>query len=223
MTVLILILIIVIFIVATAFVSFFLFRKVNGQKVIIIENLRTLQDELEEKKKILESLAKLSVGLISPEDCESAKVALAKVKEGLDSEKGKATILQAESEAVDVRLRELEEIERELDSSGVEAAREMEMLRAQDRDIEFRNTSLFGMFETSLIIFDKAGSASRGDPEVAEIIAKVKSDIELSERRLRQFQEELPNLNEKYMSLKRAYDALDIEYAQLYEKQSVKE
>jgi len=117
----------------------------------------------------------------------------------------------------------LEEIERELDSSGVEAAREMEMLRAQDRDIDFRNATLFGQFETSQIVLDKAASSSRGDPEVADMIAKIKGDIEASEQRLKQFQEELPNLNEKYMSLKRAYDALDIEYAQLYEKQSVKD
>lgn len=223
MTAISIIIIIVLFVVASAFISFTLFRKVNGQKVIIIENLRILQDELEEKKRILENLAKISVGLITAEDCQSAKTNLTKVKEGLDAERGKATILQAESEAVDVRLRELEEIERELDSSGVEAAREMEMLRAQDRDIDFRNTTLFAMFEQGVIVFDKAGAASRGDPEVADIIAKVKSDIEAAEQRLKQFQEELPNLNEKYMALKKAYDALDIEYAQLYEKQSVKE
>jgi DNA repair exonuclease SbcCD ATPase subunit len=223
MTVFSVILIVVIFVLVTAFICFTLFRKVNGQKVVVLENLRILQDELEERRKILENLAKLSVGLITLEDCETAKAQLAKSKEGLDAEKGKATILQAESEAVDVRLRELEEIERELDSSGVEAAREMEMLRAQDRDIEFRNTTLFGLFEQSVIVFDKAMAASRADPEVAEIIAKVKSDVEAAEQRLKQFQEELPTLNEKYVSLKRAYDALDIEYAQLYEKQSVKD
>jgi len=223
MTALSLILIVLVFVIATAFVSFSLFRKVNGQKVIIIENLKNLQDSLEAKKKILENLAKVSVGLISEDECGNAKSLLSKTKEGLDAEKGKATILQAESEAVDIRLRELEEIERELDSSGIEAAREMEMLRAQDKDIDFRNSTLFGMFETSTIVMDKAGAVSQGDPEVMAVITKVKADIEASEQRLRQFQEELPNLNEKYMSLKRAYDALDIEYAQLYEKQSVKE
>jgi hypothetical protein len=214
---------IVIFILATAYVAFSLFRKVNSQKEIIIENLRILQDEMEEKKKILENLAKISVGLITTDECNAAKESLTKAKENLEAEKGKATILQAESEAVDIRLRELEEIERELDSSGIEAAREMEMLRAQDRDIEARNNSLFEQIESSSIVFDKVGNASKGDPEVLELIAKVKGDLELTEQRLRQFQDELPNLNEKYMSLKRAYDALDIEYAQLYEKQSVKD
>lgn len=223
MSSLIIITIILVFLISAAFVCFTLFRKVNGQKEVIIENLRILQEELEEKKKILENLAKVSMGLISEDECQSAKNLLAKSKEGLDAEKGKATILQAESEAVDIRLRELEEIERELDSSGVEVAREMEMLRAQDKDIEFRNSNLFGLFEQSNFVLDKAGAGSSGDPEVAQIIAKVKSDIEATEQRLKQFQEELPNLNEKYVSLKRAYDALDIEYAQLYEKQTVKE
>lgn len=223
MNALVIISIIVVFLAATAFVCFTLFRKVNGQKEIIIDNLRILQEELEEKRKVLENLAKVSVGLVSEEECQSARNLVSKSKEGLDAEKGKATILQAESEAVDIRLRELEEIERELDSSGVEAAREMEMLRAQDKDIDYRNSVLFGLFEQSGLILDKAGASSGGDPEVVQMVSKIKGDILAAQQRLKQFQEELPNLNTKYMSLKRAYDALDIEYAQLYEKQSVKE
>ena len=211
-----------IFLAAAGFISFSLFRKVNGQKEITLLNLNTLQTELEEKKQILENLAKFSVGLIMAEDRDKAQEGLSAVREAVESEKGRVTILQAEAEAVDVRLRELEEIERELDSSGIEAAREMGMLRAQDKDIEFRNTKLFEMHEEAELLLNRI-SSNVTDPEVLSLIEKARADLKGSQERLKHFQDELPTLNEKYMSLKRAYDALDIEYAQLYEKQSSKE
>jgi hypothetical protein len=211
-----------IFLAAAGFISFSLFRKVNGQKEITLLNLNTLQTELEEKKQILENLAKFSVGLIMAEDRDKAQEGLSAVREAVESEKGRVTILQAEAEAVDIRLRELEEIERELDSSGIEAAREMGMLRAQDKDIEFRNTKLFEMHEEAELLLNRI-SSNVTDPEVLSLIEKARADLKGSQERLKHFQDELPTLNEKYMSLKRAYDALDIEYAQLYEKQSSKE
>ena len=49
---------------------------------------------------------------------------------------------------------------------------------------------------------------------------QAKSDLNSGQMQLKHFQSEIPDINQKYVALKRAYDALDIEYAQLYEKQS---
>jgi len=210
----------VIFILTGGAVAFTLFRKVGAQKEIVLLNLKILQTEFEDKRKVLEELAVISLGLIPISARDELRAQLGADEDALRGEKGKATILQAEMEAVDIRLRELEEIERELESSGVEAAREMELLRTQQRDLESRNTKLSEMLESSAIQIDRFLQESKGDPELQEALKKAKSDLNTGQSKLRHFETEIPKINEKYMGLKKAYDALDIEYAQLYEKQS---
>jgi chaperonin cofactor prefoldin len=214
------ILIILIFLFAGGGVAFSLFRKVNQQKEIVLLNLKTLQTELEEKKKILEELGAMSLGLISTAQLDEIQSSLSGDEEALRTVKGKATLLQAEAEAVDIRLRELEEIERELEASSIEAGREMELLRAQERDMGARNTKLTTELESYLIQLDKLLLDAADDPKLIEALKKAREQLEIGQSQLKHFESEIPLINEKYMGLKRAYDALDIEYAQLYEKQS---
>lgn len=213
-------LIVVVFILAAGVIVFSLYRKVNRQKEVVLLNLKILQTELDEKKTILEELAGISLGLVSSDVIDALKAELGKDEDGLRAEKGKVTILQAEIEAVDIRLRELEEIERELEASGLEAARELELLRAQERDMESRNARLYEQLESCAIQLDKLSAEAKGDAELTAAIAKAKSELNTGQMQLKHFEGEIPQINQKYMSLKRAYDALDIEYAQLYEKQS---
>jgi len=213
-------LILAVFILAAGGVIFSLYRKVNLQKEIVFLNLKILQNELEAKQKVLGELAQLSLSFISADAVQSLKGDLAKGEDSLRGEKGKATILAAEMEAVDVRLRELEEIERELEASGIEAGRELEMLRVQERDIESRNGHLFEQLESCAIQLDQLLNAEKDHPELVAALTQLKADLNSGQMQLKHFQTEIPDINKKYVALKQAYDALDIEYAQLYEKQS---
>ena len=49
-------------------------------------------------------------------------------------------------------------------------------------------------------------------------INAAKTETIESQKKIQFYEQEIAVVNKKYMELKRAYDALDIEYAQLYEK-----
>src|SRR5690606_22686978 len=109
------------------------------------------QEELEIKAKLLSSIAIDTLGMTKPEVVEEYKAAIEKLREKLRSEKGRGTIIQAESEAVDLRLRELEEIEKELENSSIEASREVEMLRVRAKEAEANNQKLKEHLENTMI------------------------------------------------------------------------
>lgn len=213
-------LIILVTIGTTAFVVFSLFSQVALRKAVVAENLEVIQDELADKKKILSELATASLGLVPASHLEALRVEIAAEEETLRTEKGRVTIIQAEMEAVDLRLRELEEIAKELENSGVEAAREVEMLRARERDLEAQNAKLQEHLDTSMIQLDKLSHDLAGTEGATESLMRTKEEMEKVQLQLKFYEEQIGLVNRKYLDLKKAYDALDIEYAQLYEKQS---
>ena len=64
---------------------------------------------------------------------------------------------------------------------------------------------------------------SRRDIRTLEAVSKLKKaqeELKLPGEQVEWYTNEISIVNHKYIELKRAYDALDIEYAQLYEKQN---
>ena len=204
----------------TGFVVFSLFSQVAERKAVMLDNLKMIENELKEKQKILRELAEASLGLVSSDILAQGQADIAREEENLRSEKGRVTIIQSEMEAVDLRLRELEEIQKELENSSIEASREIEMLRARERDLEAQNTKVRGQIDSLGIVLDRLVSEIGAEDELSEVLVKAKPEILQMQDKLQFFGEQVTMLNRKYLDLKRAYDALDIEYAQLYEKQS---
>ena len=209
-----------IFLVATVVVIMRINSQVSERKTVLLTNLSVVKDEILSKKKLLEELAELSLGLISADNVDKLNQEIAKEEENLRSEKGRVTIAQAELEAVDIRLRELEEMERELESSNLEASRELEMLRSQEREVEVRNQKLREALESNLIQFDKLLHELANSAEAVARLNAAKTELIETQKKIEFYEGEISVINHKYMDLKRAYDALDIEYAQLYEKHS---
>lgn len=50
---------------------------------------------------------------------------------------------------------------------------------------------------------------------------KTRNEMIQVEKSIAYYEEEIAKINQQYVGLKRAYDALDIEYAQLYEKRQL--
>ncbi|MCC6953835.1 MAG: hypothetical protein IT290_06930 [Deltaproteobacteria bacterium] len=212
------ILIVLVCVGTTGFVVFSLFSQVAERKAVMIDNLKVIETELKEKQGLLRELAELGLGLVSTDIVAQAKADNEHEEEALRSEKGRGTIIQSEMEAVDLRLRELEEIQKELENSSVEASREIEMLRARERDLESQNQRLRTQVENLVITLDKI--ASEVGVDAGAILLAARPEMVNIQEKLHFYGEQITLLNRKYLDLKKAYDALDIEYAQLYEKQS---
>lgn len=190
-------------------------KKVNDAQEA---NLLSAQSELKAKEEILKDLLSLSLGLIRNEDILALDVMLDDLRASISAEKGRFAITEAELEAVEVRMRELEELKRELEVSNMDAVREVEMLKAQERDVATQNEVIFEQLTSSKdqidILYDMFG-----DNEMVQgQLDRSREEIESSQKQLTFYEEEVAKINQQYVVLKKAYDALDIEYAQLYEK-----
>lgn len=214
------ILIFLIFAGSTGAVVYRISSQVGERKSVLMNNLTVVKEEIVQKRKLLEELAKLSLSYESASIIEKVKAEIAVEEENQRAEKGKLTIAQAELEAVDLRLRELEEIERELETSSLEAAKEVEMLRSREREIQARNVRLREQLENSLIQFERLLHELATSQDAVNKLTAAKGDLIETQKKIEYYDQEISTINHKYMGLKRAYDALDIEYAQLYEKHS---
>lgn len=189
----------------------------------IAEAKEIIEREIATKSEILEDLAKISLGLTERQEIEKVVEDIASVEEKIRSERGKATITEAEIEAIDLRLRELEELKRELEVSSLDSARELEMLKSQQRDLAARNDVLRQQLSSSSEQIDYLLGVLTHSAEGTERMMKLKAELADMEQKIESYMEQIAFLNQKYMSLKQAYDALDIEYAQLYEKQQLRD
>lgn len=207
-----------IFLLAAGAIAGTLFYQISARKGVLEQNINVLRSECTSKEAVLKELAEIALGLALPGEAESLKGKLVELEERLRAEQGRLTITQAEVEAVDSRLRELEEVERELEASSIEAAKEVEMLRSQSRDIENRNEALKQQLKLSFdqidILLGQLGSSQAAKDQLNEM----KTAMVDTQERIEYYTEQIQDINERYGKLKSAYDALDIEYAQLYEK-----
>lgn len=200
----------------------FVYLKIIGSRGGIeqshLENLSRAKKELEIKKSLLHKIAKNVVGLTTEEKLAEAKEGLGEYDAILGAEKGKQAIAEAEIEALDIRLRELEELRRELEVSNMDAIKEVEMLKAQERDMSNKNLGIQDQLKSSLDQIDILLDMLQNNAKAVEQLNKSKSELVEVEKSITFYETEITKINKQYVTLKRAYDALDIEYAQLYEK-----
>ncbi|MFN8390359.1 MAG: hypothetical protein U0136_08730 [Bdellovibrionota bacterium] len=194
-------------------------KKYSADDLQLQKNIDVLMAEKKTKEGILRDLAQVALGYVTKEYFEQIVEQHRSAEEELRAEKGRLTITEAELEAVDVRLRELEELKRELEMSSIDAIRELELLRAQERDIANQNETLKNQLKASLEQLDMLLDALQSSGEAVERLTNAKKELLDAEVKTQYYQENIAILNHRYVDLKKAYDALDIEYAQLYEKQ----
>ena len=210
--------IIFIFLLAAGSIGGVLFVKLNQRKALLETNISRLKAEGKAKQTVLEEISEIALGLISPGAIDKMKKKVEELDETLRAEKGRLTITQAELDAVETRLRELEEVERELEASSIEAAKEVEMLRSQERDIQARNEKLKEQLQLSMDQIDILLDQFHSSQATVDQLHAMKAQLEQTQEKIEFYSAQLAEINKSYMDLKNAYDALDIEYAQLYEK-----
>ena len=221
--VMVIVVILLIFVAGSGAVVARVYGQVRARESAMEANFNILKEEIETRRGILEKIGQHSLGLTSADTIEALNSDLVRSEDELRSEQGRITITQAELDAIESRLRELEEIERELEASSIEASREVEMLRSQERDVRARNDALRAQLESSMLQIDNLLNQLQSSHAAQEQLTRLKGELIETQEKTEWYTEEICKLNEKYLALKKAYDAIDIEYAQLYEKHNALE
>ncbi len=182
--------------------------------------VRFLENELAVKNEMLSKFAQFSVQLIRGDYVHNLQARVSTVAEDLKTEQKRAELTQSELLAQENRLRELDEIEKELEISNYEAAKELAELRAEEEKIAERNLKMRQELNDSLGKLDRLLVELQHSKEAVERLNHTKSELIAVEEKIDWFEREITEVNGKYAMMKNSYDALDIEYAQLYEKQS---
>lgn len=185
--------------------------------------LSGLQNELEARVALVAELEEIAPSLVDIEAIKKKALSFVNASESLKADKGRNTITAAELETVENRLRELEEIERELEASGLEAKEELKILKKKERDLLNRNDSLKQQIQVSLDQMAQIFKEIQMSAEMQEQVVNMKTELVTTQSKIDLLLLQIESANEQYFVYKQRYDALDIEYAQLYEKFSMSE
>ena len=181
------------------------------------------KDELVRRKGIVDEIEGLYTQMVDLKNLQQQGKILITVKEALKTERGRTTITQAELETVEARLRELEEIERELAASNIDTQEEIKILEKKKADLGSKNSALKEQISMSLSQIDNVMGELELSSQAREQVESMKVEILQTQEKIETILLQIEQANEQYFVLKKRYDALDIEYAQLYEKFSAAE
>ena len=201
-------------------VALFVFHKAKHRNDYKIESYETLKDEVQQKRELWNRVENARGSLASQEDFARYAKDFFAAREALKVERGRVTITQAELEALDVRLRELEEISRELEASSTETKEELKILQRKEGELRTKNEALRNQIADSISKMEALISEIEMTSQMQEQVAIMKSELIRSEEKIQTMLNEIQQSNEQYFNLKRRYDALDVEYAQLYQQLS---
>ena len=185
----------------------------------LVKNLEIAKEEFQFKKRLAGELRIAAQGLVGSQQIDEIGKQVEEVEEQIQAASGKTTITEAEIEALDVRLRELNELKRELEISSIDAAKEIELLKMKERELAEQNAALKEQLNTTYSKLDNLLGELANSASAVESLSKAKAELISAESKIAYYHENTAVINTEYVKLKRAYDALDIEYAQLYEKQ----
>jgi len=177
-----------------------------------------VQQELALKSGLSQRIQELLSQAVSANVVKESAFALRQAQEKLKAERGRITITQAELETVETRLRELEEIERELQASGLETKEELNILQRKQADLATKNSAVKSKIDESQAQWSELLKEMENNTQVAERIQFAQNELVSTESQIATLMLQIEQGNDQYFILKRRYDALDIEYAQLYEK-----
>jgi len=198
--------------------AFIFHRKISATQGGTREGLEQVEQIVQQRLVQKEQLAKLYESMVDLGTLQDLAHELYSIEEALKAERGRITITQAELETVEGRLRELEEIERELEASGLETKEELNILQKKQAELESKNQSLKKKLNEAVSQIDQLLQELQDNAAATEKIVTMKTQLLQTEERVNTLLVQIEEGNEQYFILKRRYDALDIEYAQLYEK-----
>jgi len=199
-------------------VGAFLFRRalLAGKEANAGNN--QVKEEVATKRELWSRLESIRQEMASPAEYEKAKAELNVARESLKAERGRVIITQAELESVEVRLRELDEVNRELEASALETKEELKVLQKREGELKTKNEELRVQIAHSTTKMEALMSEIEMSVQMQEQVKVMKADLLKAEEQVETLMNEIQKGNEQYSISKRRYDALDVEYAQLYQQ-----
>ena len=180
--------------------------------------VKALEKEIEDRRAVIQEIEGLNGQMVDGSEIARQVSTGNALREAIKVERGRVTITQAELETVEERLRDLEEIERELEASGVEAKEELRILNKKEQELSKKNDQLKEQLSASMDQLDRLMSELEGNIQAQTEIEKMRGELLRAQEQITTLLTEIEQMSEQYFVLKQRYDALDIEYAQLYEK-----
>src|SRR5690606_22926082 len=191
---------------------------VQKKKSGVFASLAELEKKAVEKEEILRNVERIYSGMIDLGSVREKAKEFFALQESLKVERGRITITQAELETVENRLRELEEIERELEASGLETQEELRILEKRQGELKEKNDALKKQIDEALEQLETVLTNFELSSQSQMQIESMKAELIQTQQQIDTLLIKIETGNEQYFELKKRYDALDIEYAQLYEK-----
>lgn len=201
----------------------YLFFFAKGKQSNSATLLEQMNKEKAEREELLGKARSIREKLLDFEAVAGLARELTSLKDATKLERGRVTITQAELETVEARLREIDEIERELDASNVETQEELKVLQRKEAALTNKNNNLKEKLASSKTELEKVLGEIKENVELSQKTSEMMESLVKTEAKIEEMLQQIQSGNEQYFILKRRYDALDIEYAQLYEKFSAAE
>ncbi|MBX7138231.1 MAG: hypothetical protein K1X83_09620 [Oligoflexia bacterium] len=204
-------------------VAGWLYSSVAKRKNAMRSAVTELEDELKKRQELKAAVDGLLAEMVDQSALLKVAEEVQSIHESLKAERGRIMITQAELETVESRLRELEEIEREFEASGLETKQELQILQKKREELAQKNNTLKEQIDMNSAQLDQILGEIQMTAQQQAQIQGMKTEIIRTQERIEQLLMQIEQGNEQYAIAKRRYDALDIEYAQLYEKFSESE
>ncbi len=204
----------VIFVFGTIIAYFLFIYKLSSPQDSYQESIESLDKLVLERRNILKEIAVFVLGLVDPLYYQELNKQVTELKEQLAAKKLKIQTVENEINKTETNLKDVAEVNQELEMSQIDSQKEIDLLKAQETDISNQNA----WYKQELQNVVKNVSESLAKIEGSKsLIDNLSTQTAKADQKARYFQSEIELLNKKYLEIKNQYDALDIEYAQLYE------
>lgn len=179
---------------------------------------QSVLDEVEQKRELWEEVRQLSQRMADPKELAVGVKGFTIARESLKAERGRVTIAEAELDMIEVRLRELEELHRELEASRTETKEELRILERKEGELRLKNDQLRTQISEANVKIETILREIELSAQMQEEVINLQAELLRSEEQVETLLNEIQRGNEQYFIMKRRYDALDVEYAQLYQQ-----
>lgn len=143
---------------------------------------------------------------------------LQSLDEELKSKNVKVSIALSELEAVEFRLQELDEIRREVEVSAAEIKDELRAFQEREAELRSRREELESMLQASVEKMSTITSELSMSAEMQIQIERMQGELVSTQDQCDKLLGQIQQGNEQCIAMKQRYNALDIEYALLYER-----
>ncbi len=215
--------VIIVTIVELGLVGFGLWYIFNQKIGAAYTSLTSLKEQILQRRKIKTDIEERAEKMISIEVLAFAVTQYRKIESEFESERTKVAIAQAEVDLSEKRLRELAEMEREIQNSRIDLEQELEALKTKESQLRDKNDKLKNEITDSMQHAEELIWEIELSSQIVEQVKFVKSHLLSTEEKIERLLIQIEEANKQFGNMKIRYDALDIEYAQLYEKSQAAE